>query len=163
VDVLYAAMIPIPLVSLKSDFQCDLQVAICSRSELNRKTPASLQNAFPSQVFMFLPRRSAVASLFCFLFLCGAVLAEPAATPDFPDTDWPWWRGEARDGVAATGQQPPMKWSETENVLWSADIPGRGHGTPILVGDHIYLATADEEKETRSVLCYHRKTGEQLW
>lgn len=77
-------------------------------------------------------------------------------------TDWPWWRGPDRNGVAAT-QNPPMKWSATENVLWKAPVPGRGHGSPIVVGDQVFLAAADPEKEVQSVLCFDRKSGKQLW
>ena len=64
-------------------------------------------------------------------------------------TDWPWWRGPNRDGVASADQQPPLRWSEEENVLWKSPVPGRGHGSATVVGDHVLLATADEEKETQ--------------
>ncbi|GAB4156309.1 MAG: PQQ-binding-like beta-propeller repeat protein [Planctomycetaceae bacterium] len=32
-----------------------------------------------------------------------------------------------------------------------------------MVGEHVYLATADEKAQTQSVICYDRKTGRQLW
>lgn len=76
--------------------------------------------------------------------------------------DWPWWRGPNRNGVAAK-QNPPMKWSATENVLWKAEVPGRGHGSPTIVGDHVYLATAEEKEQIQSVLCFASDTGRQLW
>lgn len=79
------------------------------------------------------------------------------------DGDWPAWRGPTSDGVAAAGQHPPTEWSETENVVWSSPVPGRGHGSPTVVGDQVFLATADEEGETQSVLCYDRPTGELRW
>ncbi|MCA9113442.1 MAG: PQQ-binding-like beta-propeller repeat protein [Planctomycetaceae bacterium] len=77
--------------------------------------------------------------------------------------DWPWWRGPQRNGMAYSEQKPPVRWSETENVIWSSPVPGRGHGTVIVVGDQLFLATADEQAETQSVLCYDRETGKQLW
>jgi len=77
--------------------------------------------------------------------------------------DWPWWRGPGRNGVAVADQQPPMNWSETENVAWKAPIPGRGHGSPTVVGGHVYLATCDETRGSQSVLCFDRNTGRQLW
>jgi outer membrane protein assembly factor BamB len=79
-----------------------------------------------------------------------------------PD-DWPWWRGPQRNGIAAANQTPPLRWSETENVLWKARVPGRGHGSPTVVGDQVFLATAEHDKEVQSVLCYDRRTGQQLW
>ena len=78
-------------------------------------------------------------------------------------SDWPWWRGPHRNGIAAADQKPPMKWSDSENILWQSAIPGRGHGSPTVVGDQVFLATADHEHEIQSVLCFQRKTGERLW
>jgi outer membrane protein assembly factor BamB len=87
-------------------------------------------------------------------------LAEPIQVAP---TDWPWWRGPARNGVADAQQQPPLKWSATENVLWKALVPGRGHGSPTVVGNRVFLATADHDNQTQSVLCYDRSTGKLLW
>ena len=90
----------------------------------------------------------------------GAAEAEPAFDAA---QDWPWWRGPARNGIGSADQQPPLRWSDTENVLWKSPIPGRGHGSPIVVGDQVFLATADHESESQSVLCFRRQTGEKLW
>jgi outer membrane protein assembly factor BamB len=77
--------------------------------------------------------------------------------------DWPWWRGPTRNGVANPDQDPPTEWSATKNVAWKAPVPGRGHSSPTVVGSRVFLATADEQAETQSVLCYDRATGKQLW
>jgi outer membrane protein assembly factor BamB len=82
---------------------------------------------------------------------------------DVGPTDWAWWRGPSHDGVAAPGQNPPLHWSEKENVVWKAPVPGRGHGSPIVVGDQVFLATCDEDIEVQSVICYDRKSGAQVW
>jgi len=78
-------------------------------------------------------------------------------------TDWPAWRGPTRDGIAASEQNPPVQWSETEGILWKAPVPGRGHGSPTVVGNRIFLATADRAKQTQSVLCLDRVTGKLVW
>jgi outer membrane protein assembly factor BamB len=77
--------------------------------------------------------------------------------------DWPCWRGPSRNGIASPGQQPLTQWSETENILWKVPIPGRGHSSPTVVGDRIYLATADPVHLSQSVLCLDRLTGKPLW
>ncbi|MEX1097621.1 MAG: PQQ-binding-like beta-propeller repeat protein [Planctomycetales bacterium] len=82
---------------------------------------------------------------------------------DVAPADWPWWRGPDRNGHAAAGQKPPVAWSATENVVWRAPVPGRGHGSPTVVGEQVFLATADEKAETQSVLCWNRRTGKLLW
>jgi outer membrane protein assembly factor BamB len=78
-----------------------------------------------------------------------------------PAADWPAWRGPTRDGIAAPNQNPPIRWSETESVLWKAPLPGRGHGSPTVVADSIYLPTADLEKQI--VSCLDRHTGKVTW
>src|SRR5437879_1666133 len=93
----------------------------------------------------------------------GAAPQPEAARITVGATDWPWWRGPNRNGVAVADQMPPLKWSETENVLWKSPVPGRGHGSPTVVGDQVFLATADHDDETQSVLCYDLETGKRLW
>lgn len=82
--------------------------------------------------------------------------AEPAAG------DWPWWRGAGRNGVSLD-TNVPITWSSTENIVWRAHVPGRGHGSPCVWGEQIFLATADESNQVQLVLCYDRTSGERLW
>lgn len=81
----------------------------------------------------------------------------------FAQDDWPIWRGPNKNGVAPSDQTPPTEWSMDKNVEWKTKVPGRGHASPILVGDKIFLATADKSEGTQSVVCFERKTGKQLW
>lgn len=78
-------------------------------------------------------------------------------------SDWPWWRGPNRDGVAASDQSPPLHWSSTKNVLWKSPLPGRGFGSATVVGNQVFVATADEAKEIQSVICFDRESGQQVW
>ncbi|MFM8471476.1 MAG: PQQ-binding-like beta-propeller repeat protein [Limisphaerales bacterium] len=89
--------------------------------------------------------------------------AEPPERITIAPTDWPWWRGPQRNGVADANQSPPLKWSDTENILWKAPVPGRGHGSPIVVGTQVFLAAAEAPEGIQSVLCFDRANGQQLW
>lgn len=89
----------------------------------------------------------------------SAPAAEEAA---LGDDDWPSWRGPNCDGVAV-GEPVPVEWSDTKNVVWKVKIPGRGHSSPIIVGERIYFETADEGAQTQSVVCLERKDGSQVW
>lgn len=61
--------------------------------------------------------------------------------------NWPEWRGPSAQGHAtATGL--PETWSETSNVAWKTVLPGRGHSTPVMWGDQIWLTTAIEKPAT---------------
>ena len=95
---------------------------------------------------------------------------------------WPKWRGPDDNGVART--DAPLHWSDTENIKWKATIPGRGHSSPVLWGDKIFLTTAvptsaaadaprnrngmggdpNPQPEHRfEVICLDKKTGKVLW
>lgn len=83
------------------------------------------------------------------------------ATPTFPESDSPWWRDNGRDGHA--DGPAPTAWSENEHVLWKTPIPGRGHSSPTIVGDRIYLATAEDYYNAQMVLALDRASGEIVW
>src|SRR5687767_8902156 len=53
---------------------------------------------------------------------------------------WAQWRGPYFNGMAR-GDAPTV-WSDTSNIKWKAAIPGRGHSTPVIWGDRIFLTTA---------------------
>jgi len=54
---------------------------------------------------------------------------------------WPQWRGPTWNGVASQAD-PPVTWSETENLRWKTPVEGRGWATPIVWADRIFLLTA---------------------
>lgn len=81
----------------------------------------------------------------------------------FEKMDWPWWRGPERNGHAAADQTPPLSWDEEKNVVWKAPVPGRGHGSPIVVSNQVILATAAVDTHVQSVISYNRSNGEQFW
>lgn len=76
--------------------------------------------------------------------------------------DWARWRGPEGNGVAAKDQKPPVTWTESD-FAWKVKVPGKGHASPTIVGDQIFLETADASKGTQSVVCYDRKTGDEQW
>ncbi len=83
---------------------------------------------------------------------------------DFPklsaDRDWPWWRGPSRNGVAVGSA--PSEFGDDKNLVWKTPVPGRGHSSPIVVGDRVFLTTADEAAKVHSVLIFDRASGKQL-
>ena len=55
------------------------------------------------------------------------------------------------------------EWSESRNILWKVPVPGNGHASPIVCGGQVFIATADEQHQTQSLLCFDRQTGKPLW
>ena len=74
---------------------------------------------------------------------------------------WPRWRGPSGQGLVE-GSGYPDTWSDDENVLWKADLPGAGNSSPIVWGDRIFLTTA-RDSARRSILCLSRRNGELIW
>lgn len=103
--------------------------------------------------------------------------------------DWPLFRGEGYGGVA-TGKLP-VEWNcdpaagPDKNIQWKTAVPGLGHASPIILGDRIYLITAESEDagkrslklglygdikpaddngvQTWLLLCLDRKTGREIY
>jgi outer membrane protein assembly factor BamB len=77
--------------------------------------------------------------------------------------DWPWWRGPDLNNHAPAKQQPPLRWTQTEGVLWRIELPGKGHATPCINGDRIFLTAGDVQEKAVWLLCHDRATGRKLW
>lgn len=58
--------------------------------------------------------------------------------------NWHQWRGPNADGVANEKCQPPVRWSEENNIAWKVAIEGEGSSTPIIWENRVYLITAVE-------------------
>lgn len=99
--------------------------------------------------------------------------------------DFTRFRGADATGVAADHPDLPDRWNNTDNVAWVADVPGQGWGSPIVVGDRVFVSSvvADEENIKPKgglylgqgvrdpakgihhwmVYCFDLKNGEELW
>lgn len=101
-----------------------------------------------------------------------------AQSPTRADEFWPQWRGPLATGVSTTAT-PPLEWSDTKNIKWKVEIPGRGSASPVVWGDRLFLLTAvpvgvamDATHAPRGaqlvphkfvVLAIDRHTGRTLW
>lgn len=112
--------------------------------------------------------------------LCFALTAGIAAE------NWPQWRGPQGRGISSETSLP-TEWAPDKNVVWKTELP-RGHSSPIVWGDRIFLTSAVEgevvpgvvpesvrinqphpqsvagdKKHTLKVLALDTKTGKILW
>jgi outer membrane protein assembly factor BamB len=102
----------------------------------------------------------------------GSVLAVAAgrAPQAGAEAFWPQWRGPHATGVAPKAT-PPIEWSESRNVRWKIEVPGRGAASPIVWGERVYLLTAvpaDPGSGSRGahefvVMAINRKDGSVAW
>ena len=106
---------------------------------MTRKTTISLQNA--------------VLSMLCFTMLT-------ANTADAED-NWPSFRGpNDRGNVNATDL--PLRWSESENVVWKTPIDGKAWSSPVIWGDRIWITTAPVEGNRLIAICVDKNSGKIL-
>ena len=75
---------------------------------------------------------------------------------------WSRWRGPSGQGLVRTGKYTD-KWSGTEGVKWKVPVPGRGHSSPVIWGDRIFLTTAHGDGARVSLIAFRRSDGKQLW
>ena len=54
---------------------------------------------------------------------------------------WPQWRGPLGTGLSPHAN-PPTEWSESKNIRWKKALPGKGHSTPIIWSNHLFITSA---------------------
>jgi len=112
--------------------------------------------------------------------IAACSLGITAAAQGPGDRWWGQWRGPLATGVSTTAK-PPTEWSESKNVRWKVELPGRGTSTPVVWGDRVFVLTAapvgvdlaasHEPRGTKGqivphrmlVLALDRKTGKTVW
>lgn len=72
------------------------------------------------------------------------------------------FRGPLAQGVSYH-KNIPTQWDGIAgtNVLWKSPVPKSGYNSPVIWGDKIFIAGADNQ--SREVYCYNRADGKLLW
>jgi outer membrane protein assembly factor BamB len=80
------------------------------------------------------------SSILAILLAClpTGFLGLPGEEEEQPVSTWGQWRGPLGTGFSP-GANPPIEWSESQNVRWKLPLPGLGHSTPVVWGERIYL------------------------
>jgi len=96
----------------------------------------------------------ALSVLVCTISVCSATAAQAE--------NWPCWRGPRGDGTSLETNLP-KRWSATENVAWKTLLPGRGHSSPIVWEDRLFVVSCQEDSQERTLFCLDRRSGKILW
>ncbi|MFP6905626.1 MAG: PQQ-binding-like beta-propeller repeat protein, partial [Verrucomicrobiota bacterium] len=86
---------------------------------------------------------------------------EPEALGTVPNADWSSWRGPNHNGIAVP-QDIVSEWGVDKNILWRAELPGKGHSSPIVVGKQVFISTAEAGKY-QALMAFDRTSGEAQW
>jgi len=76
--------------------------------------------------------------------------------------NWPSWRGPRGDGTSSE-TKVPLRWGAGRNITWKVRIPGKGHSSPVVWGDKIFVTTCLESEKKRVLLAVDRAGGKILW
>jgi outer membrane protein assembly factor BamB len=78
--------------------------------------------------------------------------------------NWPAWRGPRGDG-SSLEKNLPDRWNgpRGENIAWKVEIPGKGHASPVVWEDRIFVVSCREDSEDRLLVCLDRASGRVLW
>ena len=102
-----------------------------------------------------------IASLLISMLCVGSGVFPSATIGTALAEDWRTWRGPEGNNHASDDTDAPIRWdlNSGHNIAWKTPLPGRGHSTPIFVGDAIFLTTSDPVRGTQSLLKLNRETG----
>jgi outer membrane protein assembly factor BamB len=96
-----------------------------------------------------------------------ATLLVACAVAPLGAENWPHWRGPSHNGISGE-KNLPVKWTQTENIVWKLPMPALSGSTPIIWGDRIFLNVADALPDTGQgpslhLWCVDRVKGTILW
>ncbi len=75
--------------------------------------------------------------------------------------NWPRFRGPDGTGVSEDATIPAT-WTDKE-VAWVVELPGVGHSSPVIWGEHLFVTSATDEGKSRTLYCLDSATGEIRW
>jgi len=75
--------------------------------------------------------------------------------------DWPRFRGPNGAGIS-DATTIPTEWTD-DDYNWITDLPGEGHGSPVVVGNRIFLLCGNMFTAERRVVCVSASDGEIVW
>lgn len=93
--------------------------------------------------------------------LLSALVILSASVPSGA-ADWPNWRGPFLNG-STDEQGLPDSWSLTDNVLWTASLPGPSAATPIISKGKVFVSSTVKGSPDLVALCFDARTGRELW
>ena len=91
-----------------------------------------------------------------------ALIALCLAAARLPAADWMQFRGPHGNGVSDETGAPAAL--DAKSIAWTADLPGRGLSSPIIIGDRVIVTCSSGPRQERlHVLCFNAADGAKRW
>jgi len=84
-----------------------------------------------------------------------------AACAALAGQEWTRFRGPNGAGHS-DAKSIPVTWTDAD-YRWRIKLPGKGHGSPVIWGNRLFLLSADPDTVTRYVLCVDTQSGQLVW
>lgn len=115
---------------------------------------------------MTLRFRFGTVSTACTLLSVTLLLILLSPETAFSQENWPRFRGDNGTGVSTEAGLPTT--FSPGDFVWNIKLPGKGHGSPIIWGNRLYITSASETGaqdggEKRELYCIDPASGEVLW
>jgi outer membrane protein assembly factor BamB len=95
------------------------------------------------------------------LFAILILMCFGCSRSNVPDKNWTHFRGSNLNGIALT-KRIPLKWDDS-TIKWKTEIHDRGHSSPVVFDDQIWLTTASRDGKDLYAICVDYETGKVLF
>ena len=89
-------------------------------------------------------------------FLAAFLLLNPVHVM-CQDNNWTHFRGSELNNIVEKANIP-LKWDES-TIKWKTEIHDRGHSSPVVYGNQIWLTTATADGKQLYAMCVDYQTG----
>jgi outer membrane protein assembly factor BamB len=76
--------------------------------------------------------------------------------------NWTHFRGNNLDGISGT-ISIPLYWNDSTNIVWKADIAGKGWSSPVVYGKQIWITSAPPDGREMKVICLDLVSGKEVF
>jgi outer membrane protein assembly factor BamB len=93
--------------------------------------------------------------VFCFLWILGS------GNSYSQDKNWTHFRGSNLNGISAA-EKIPLIWADP-NIKWKTEIHDRGHSSPVVFENQIWVTTATTDGKELYAVCLDFETGKIIY
>jgi outer membrane protein assembly factor BamB len=98
---------------------------------------------------------------FGILLLIPITLSGGDKSNDNANSNWTRFRGPNGSGIS-TSKSLPVSWTEND-YNWKINLPGKGHSSPVVWKNKIFVTSADESLNRGYVLAFNTQDGALIW
>ena len=78
------------------------------------------------------------------------------------EDNWTHFRGSNLNAIA-TETKVPTIWNDSTNIMWKADIEGKGWSSPVVYGNQVWVTTATDNGKKMLAVCVDINTGKKIY